>query len=175
MVETTFSDSYIPTDTALEALIGADKRASAIALKAASASDQAWYCQEATRHIDSLHLRGQRHELEYIENGSQKDINQDGLTQILEFPRVIDGYVIDWDHGTNKPIVPAQVKLACLEEAIWILQHGDDQRLDNQQTGVASQSIAGASESYVTGFGLQILLSPRARQIMRRYTGAEVR
>ena len=41
MTDTSFADSYIETDAELEAMIGADKRASAIALKAASATDQA--------------------------------------------------------------------------------------------------------------------------------------
>lgn len=65
MSDTAFSDSYIPTDAELETLIGADKRTSAVALKAAIAADQAWYCAEATRHLDTLPLRVQRYELPY--------------------------------------------------------------------------------------------------------------
>jgi hypothetical protein len=167
MPEILFSISYIESDTELEALIGADPRTSAVALKTLAAEFQAWYCQEATRKIDSLPLRGQKWDMT-SSNGT--------AVQILEFPRLIDGVGvgngIDYD---LIPEVPDNVKRACLEEAIWILQHGNDQRLDNQQTGVASQSIAGSSESYVPGFGLQILHSPRARQIMRLYTGVECR
>ena len=51
MVDTEFADSYIETDTILEALIGADPRAAAVALKALAAASQEWYCQEATRRI----------------------------------------------------------------------------------------------------------------------------
>jgi len=65
MSDTAFSDSYIETDAELETLIGADKRASAVALKAAIAADQPWYCAEATGHIDTLPLRVQRYELPY--------------------------------------------------------------------------------------------------------------
>lgn len=177
MTDTTFSSSYIATDAELETLIGGDKRASAIALKAASASDQAWYCQEATRHIDSLPLRGYRYEEKYIENGSQKDLNSDGLTQTLEFPRIIDGETCDWDYGTDLPIVPDLVKRACLEEAIAILAAGSGGGLkDLQEQGVQSMSIGGKlSYSFVPGGGSSPLLSAAAKRLMRRYVGAVVR
>jgi hypothetical protein len=164
----------------LESYLSTLEEADALALKRLNSSawagaNKATALQEATRHIDQLPLRGRRYEPVYIENGVQIDADRDGLTQIMEFPRIIDGVVCDYDKGTQRPIIPALVKLACLEEAIWILQHGDTQRLENQQTGVASQSIAGSSESYVPGFGLQTLLSMRARTIMKRFVGAEIR
>jgi hypothetical protein len=175
MVDTPFSDSYIATDSELETLIGGDKRASAVALKAASAADQAWYCQEATRHIDAVPLRGRRYEGQYIENGSQKDINSDGLTQTLEFPRIIDDVIVDYDHGTQLPIVPDLVKRACLEEAIAIYDFGSSWRRKNQEQGVKQVQLgsgSGLSESYLTP---TTMLSFRARQIMRRYVGATIR
>ena len=177
MVDTAFSDSYIATDAELETLIGGDKRASAVALKAASAADQAWYCQEATRHINQLPLRGERYEEEYIENGVQKDINSDGLTQTLEFPRIIDGVTLDWDHGTDLPIIPVDVKRACLEEAITIHQAGSGGGLkDLQEQGVSAMSIGGKlSYSFAPGASSSPLLSAAARRIMRRYVGAVVR
>ena len=177
MTDTEFSDSYIATDAELEAMIGGDKRASAIALKAASASDQSWCCQEATRHIDSLPLRGYRYEEPYIENGSQKDVNSDGLTQTLEFPRYIDGSIVDYDHGTNLPVVPDLVKRACLEEAIAIYQDGSSGGLkDLQEQGVQSMSIGGKlSYTFVGGGGSSPLLSAAAKRIMRRYVGAVIR
>jgi len=99
-------------------------RASAIALKAATADKQAWCCQEASRHIDALPLRGVRYEEAFLYNGVQNDLNEDGLAQVLEFPRVIDGVVCDYDFGMQIPVVPAPVKRACLEEAIAIYQPG---------------------------------------------------
>lgn len=176
MTDTPFSNSYIVSDAELEALIGGDKRASAIALKAAIAADQAWYCQEATRHIDALSLRGHRYEEKYIENGSQKDIDEDGLAQVLEFPRIIDGVVVEWDYGTDLPIVPDLVKRACIEEALAIYANGSGGLKDLQEQGVQSMSIGGKlSYSFVAGAGSSSLLSTVARRLMRRYTGAALR
>ena len=176
MTDTAFSDSYIATDAELEAMIGGDKRASAVALKAANATDQAWYCQEASRHIDALPLRGQRYEAKYIENGVQKDTDEDGLAQVLEFPRVIDGTVCDWDYGTDLPIIPSDVKRACLEEAIAIYANGSGGLKELQEQGVASMSIGGKlSYSFVPGGGSSPLLSAAAKRIMRRYVGVVIR
>lgn len=107
----------------------------------------------------------------------QKDINEDGLAQILEFPRIIDGVTLDWDHGTDLPTIPAAVKLACLEEAIAIYQAGTSGGLkDLQEQGVSAMSIGGKlSYSFVPGASSSPLLSAAARRIMRRYVGAEVR
>ena len=177
MVDTVFPSSYISTDAELKSLIGSDKRAAAVALKAANAADQAAYCQEATRHIDALPLQGTRYEEKHIENGSQIDMDGDGLTQTLEFPRIIDGVTCDYDYGTDLPIVPAEVKRACLEEAIAIYQAGASGSLkDLQEQGVQSMSIGGKlSYAFVAGAGASPLLSSAARRIMRRYTGAAVR
>ena len=177
MTDTSFADSYIKTDAELEAMIGADKRASAIALKAALAADQAWYCQEATRHIDQLPIRGIRYEEQYTENGTQKDANGDGLTQTLEFPRIIDSEILDYDYGTQLPLIPDLVKRACLEEAIAIHQAGTSGGLkDLQEQGVSAMSIGGKlSYSFVPGSASSPLLSAVARRIMRRYTGAAIR
>ena len=176
MTDTTFSDSYIETDAILETMIGSDIRASAIALKALAATSQEWYCQEATRRVDALPIRGQRYELPYFENGVQKDINRDGLTQTLEFPRVIDGIIVELDHGTHLPIIPQNVKLACLEEAIAILGQGSGGRRALQEQGVQSFSIGGKlSETFVAGSGNTGLISAQARRYMRKYIGVETR
>jgi hypothetical protein len=177
MTDTPFSNSYIVSDAELEALIGGDKRASAIALKAAIAADQAACCQEATRHIDASPFRGRRYESQYTENGAQKDINSDGLTQTLEFPRIIDGEILDYDYGTHLPIVPDLVKRACLEEAIAIYQAGASGGLkDLQEQGVSAMSIGGKlSYTFVGGAGASPLLSAAAKRLMRRYTGAVIR
>lgn len=177
MTDTPFDNSYIATDAELETLIGGDKRTAAIALKAASAADQEAYCQAATQHIDALTLRGRRYEVPYIENGVQKDTDEDGLAQVLEFPRVIDGVTKDWDYGTDLPIIPADVKRACVEEAIAIYQAGTSGGLkDLQEQGVASMSIGGKlSYSFVPGGGSSPLLSAAAKRIMKRYIGAVIR
>lgn len=177
MTDTAFSDSYIETDAELEALIGSDHRTAAVALKAAVAASQAGYCQEASRHIDALPLRGSRYEEKWIENGAQVDADGDGLTQTLEFPRIVDGVTCDYDHATDLPIIPDDVKRACLEEAIAIYQAGASGGLkDLQEQGVSAMSIGGKlSYSFVSGAGASPLLSVAAKRIMRRYTGAAVR
>ncbi len=152
------TDSYI-TIAELEAMIGDDPGAAAVALKAATDAAQAWYCQEATRRIDALPLRGTKYEYD----------------QDLQFPRIIDGVIVgDEDYNA---VVPDQVERACLEEAIAILAAGSSGgRQALQAQGVASYQIPGIlSETFRAGAGSETLLSQRARQIMRRYMGAEVR
>ncbi len=182
MTDTAFTSSYIETDAELETLIGSDPRASAIALKALAAASQGWYCQEATRHIDALQLRGQKWDLTTL----------DGVpAQVLEFPRLIDGVGVgngeDW---VTDPAVPDLVKRACLEEAIAIydiLNTPDKkERLDLQRQGVTGVSYSGTSEQYGggpngggasqgAGNRFKGLLSFEAFQIMRRYIGAVTR
>lgn len=168
MSDTAFSDSYIESDAELAALIGDDKRTSAIALKAATAADQAWYCQEATRHIDQLPLRGRKYDTE---------ITAGVPDQALQFPRIIDGETLDWNDFTDRAIVPNLVKRACLEEAIAIYQAGTSGSLkDLQEQGVSSMSIGGKlSYSFMPGASSSPLLSATARRILRRYMGAEIR
>ena len=159
MVDTTFTDSYITTDAILEAMIGSDLRAAAVALKAAAATAQAWYCQEATRRIDSLPLRGTKYEYD----------------QSLEFPRIIDGVTVgDSDQDAE---VPTPVLWACLEEAIAIIGAGTSGSLkDLQEQGVSSMSIGGKlSYTFIAGAGNSGLQSAAAKRYMRRYIGAEVR
>jgi len=182
MVDTAIPNSYIATDAELETLIGGDKRASAIALKAASAADQAWYCQEASRHIDALPLRGERYEEQYIENGVQKDGNSDGLTQVLEFPRIIDGEILDYDYGTQLPIIPALVKRACLEEAIEIYGFSTDTDRSERRTmkddGVKSYSSGGDYSETLGPATVDTqcgMVSKIAWRHMRRYVGLRVR
>lgn len=164
MVDTTFSDSYIETDAILEALIGSDPRTAAMTLKAAAAATQAWYCQEATRRIDAMMLRGCKYDLD----------------QTLEFPRVIDGVIVgDEDQAT---VVPDLVKRACMEEAIAIIDRTSStdktERRSLQEQGVRSFSLGGGySETFDVssvsrGDGLE---SRAAARYMRRYTGAAVR
>jgi hypothetical protein len=155
MTDTTFANSYITTDAILEAYIGANPRAAAVALKAAAAATQAWYCQRATQIIDALPLDGDRYEDIYIENGAQIDANNDGLTQTLEFPRVIDRVTCDYDNATDLPIVPEAVKKACMEEAISLYEYyagtksSDLQFIQTlQDAGISSFSLGDLSASF---------------------------
>ena len=159
MVDTTFSNSYIETDTALEAAIGANPKAAAIALKAAAAATQEWYCQEATRRIDQLTLRGQKYDPD----------------QALEFPRIIDGVTCDWNDSTDLPIVPDTVKRACLLEAIAVYAENTStaatKRAELQEQGVKSFSNGKLSETYGprgggNSYGIR---SPAAWRILSKY------
>ena len=132
MVDTPFTDSYIESDAELEALIGtADPRAAAIALKALAAASQEWYCQEATRRIDALPLRGTKYD--------------------------IDGTACDWNSSTSLAIVPPDIKRACMEEAIALYAEqsaGGTSRASLQEAGVASYQIPGIiSETFRPGSG----------------------
>lgn len=179
MTDTTFTNSYITTDAILETYIGADPRTAAIALKAAAAATQAWYCQRATQIIDSLPLGGERYDDIYIENGAQIDANNDGLIQTLEFPRVIDRVTCDYDNATDLPIVPEAVKRACVEEAIALYDYyagasaGSSQKREAlKAAGVTSYSIGDLSESLggrsdsLSNYGLK---SQTAYDLLKRY------
>lgn len=172
MVDTTFTDSYLETDAELEALIGADPRASAIALKALAAASQEWYCQEATRRIDALPLRGTKYD---------NDVVAGVPDQPRAFPRVIDGLTLDWNSSTSLAFVPADVKRACVEEAIAIYAEqaaGGTSRASLQEAGVASYQIPGIiSETFRSGStserqnGLQ---STAAYRLLSKYIARSV-
>jgi len=126
-----------------------------------------WYLQEATRHIDQLTLAGQKYD---------PDIVAGVAVQALQFPRIIDGVTCDWNDSTDLPVVPQAVKDACLEEALAIFSQGAGTRRDLQEQGVASYSIGGKlQETFRPGAGTENLLSSKARRIMRRFVGAEIR
>jgi hypothetical protein len=117
-----------------------------VALKALAAASQEWYCQEATRHIDQLPLRGTKYD---------NDIVAGVPDQPRAFPRIIDGLTLDWNSGTSLAFVPADVKRACVMEAIAIYAEqaaGGASRASRQQAGVASYQIPGIiSETFRSG------------------------
>lgn len=163
MVDTSFSDSYIETDTELETLIGADPRAAAVALKAAAAASQEWYCQEATRAIDMLRLRGTKYEYD----------------QDRAFPRIIDGAIVG-DSDQNA-VVPDDVERACMEEAIALYAYyasaSEQKRASLQAQGVTHYSIEGLSETYgpsTTTGPMQGLKSSAAYRLLSRYIARSV-
>jgi hypothetical protein len=165
MVDTEFADSYIETDTILEALIGADPRAAAVALKALAAASQEWYCQEATRRIDALPLRGTKYDIDVVAGVPD---------QPRAFPRIIDGVTCDWNSSTSLAIVPSDVKRACVEEAIALYQYQDSPDMAYQEMGIKKLQLgtgAGFMVEYSGGAVATSIMSIRAKQIMRRYMG----
>lgn len=172
MVDTPFTDSYIETDAELEALIGADPRAAAIALKALAAASQEWYCAEATRHIDQLPLRGTKYDIDVVAGVPD---------QPRAFPRIIDGITCDWNSGTSLAIVPTDIKRACMEEAIAIYAYyasaSEQKRASLQAQGVTHYSIEGLSETYgpsTTTGPMQGLKSSAAYRLLSRYIARSV-
>jgi hypothetical protein len=139
------------------------------------------YLYAATAAIDSLPLRGRRFEPVWLISGKQIDINGDGIIQILEFPRFIDGVIVYWDMGvgplnrTGFPIVPPDIKTATILEALAdVIFDSDVDNVDRQNMknqGVTNYSIAGAySESLGKSFYEKYHIhSMKARQILARY------
>jgi hypothetical protein len=130
-----------------------------------------WYLQDATAIIDALPLRGERYEPSYIENGTQKDGNSDGLTQTLEFPRWIDGVLLDYDHGTDLPIVPQKVKDACCWIALELLSDDSDiSEKSLREAGIQSFSRGKLSVTFVSGAANRYLgLPKRGYDLLKDY------
>jgi hypothetical protein len=129
----------------LEAYIGADPRAAAIALKAADNATQLWYCQRATRIIDAISFKGQTY----------YDIGDGYNKQERQFPRWIDGVAHDETDTGDGAEVPQAVKDACCEEAIALYSHysssDEQERMALQAQGVKAYSLGGG---YSETFGL---------------------
>jgi len=165
MADTSFSDSYVLTDAILEAYLTDDPRAAAIALKAASASAQAWYCKEATRTIDALPLRGRKYQ-------------RDG-TQDRQFPREYqtpEGWWPDTNEADGSVEVPQAVIDACCEEAVAIYDRETTSadrktRSDLIRQGVTHVSYSSTSETYAIGTAdrLKGLESKRAYDLLAKY------
>ncbi len=124
-------------------------------------ADQTIALQEAEDIIDDLPLRGEK----YDNTG----------VQAAEFPRIIDG-VICGDEYENI-VVPQHVKDAVCLEACARAQYGTGSRADLQKQGVQSFSIGKGQlqETFRPGAGREVLMSDRARRILRRYMGVECR
>lgn len=160
-----FDDSYVLSETVLETYLTNDPRAAAIALKAASASAQAWYCKEATRTIDALPLRGRKY-------------RRDG-TQARQFPREYqtpDGWWPDTNESDGSVEVPQDVIDACCEEAIAIYDRETTStdrkaRSDLIRQGVTHVTYSTTSESYAIGAAdrLKGLESKRAYDLLAKY------
>ena len=94
--------------------------------------------RQATKAIDRQQLRGRK-----VNSG-----------QALAFPRYPDTEV------------PEAVKEACCEEALALLERGNNQRRKLQQEGVQSFSLGNMSETYAAGAG-KGLLSQEAKELLR--------
>lgn len=168
---TAFSDSYVLTDTILEAYLVGDPRASAIALAALVAANQAWYCARATRIIDAIPYQG----YPYLS------------TQARQFPRkyLPSEYYSPWGELVTVDIygycyvsadVPQDVIDATAEEAIALYQYYADtensDRENLQAQGVEAYNIGGIySENFKSPnsakfFGLH---SKEAYNLLEKY------
>lgn len=181
MSDTSFSKSYVLTDAILEAYIGANPKAAAIALKALAAASQEWYCREATRIIDNLPLKG----VTYYEFTTS--LTPESGQQNRQFPRVIDGIAFGWVPSTSLPEVPQEVIDACCEEAIALYEiyNSSDKttRLSLQRQGVISASYSGTSETYaqnpsgsISGAGNRYkgLMSKEAYDLLKGYIAGAI-
>jgi hypothetical protein len=140
MPDTTFANSYVLTDAILEAYLVNDPRAEAVALKAAAAAAQGWYCAKATKNIDALPLRGRK----YVRDASQgRQFPREYMTDTGWYPDCDESGAVD---------VPDAVISACCEEAIVIYGiYSSPDRLERhrlQKEGVVSVSYSGTSEQY---------------------------
>ncbi len=169
MADTPVSESYISTVEAADAFLL--KRTGASAWAAAASADKVAALQDATAIIDALPLAGYRFEAKYIKNGVQYDLNQDGITQTLEFPRTIDGVTVDYDYGTDLPIVPQAVKDACCLIALSLIDTDSDiSEKSLQEAGIQAFSRGKLSVTFKTGAASQYHgLPKKAYNLLRKY------
>jgi hypothetical protein len=168
---TSVSDSYVATVEAADAFFATKQSAATWSLSTTTSAIKAKALQEATAIIDSLPLAGYRFESKYIKNGAQYDLNQDGLTQTLEFPRVIDGVVCDYDYGTDLPIVPQDVKDACCWLALSLIDEDSDiSEKSLQEAGIQSFSRGKLSVTFVQGAANRYLgLPQKAYNLLKKF------
>jgi hypothetical protein len=179
MADTDFTDSYVLTDAILEAFLADDPRAEAIALKAAAASAQQWYCRRATKAIDALPFSGYKLAEDQDRAFPRKYEN---YGQVSPYSEEINtdsfGYVYE---STD---VPDDIITACCEEALalYALYSSPDRlmRLKLQRDGVTSVNYSGTSEQFVSnpsgnissaGTRYMGLMSKEAFDLISKYIG----
>lgn len=86
-------------------------------------------------------------------------------SQKLAFPRIM--YSEDYKGWVSESEVSQNVKDACCEEALAILEIGNSKRIKLQQQGVKSMTIDKVSETY-KGNPMN-LLSQEARELLKPY------
>lgn len=137
MAETTIS-SYVTVE---EATTYFDSRLYAEAWDGSSAADK-------RKAINTLNMATKIIDRQLFK-GRKADPDQE-----LAFPRYPDAEV------------PQAVKDACCEEALALLERGNNQRRKLQAEGVTSITIGSLSETYAPGAGKK-LLSQEARELLR--------
>lgn len=175
MTDTAVSHSYITTIEDCDARLSGDPRTSAVGFLALEDAPKTWYLQRATKVIDALPLKGSTYY--WIDSTSPTSDEQE-----FQFPRVINGYAIDWDDATSAAIVPEDVKRACLEEAIAIyafyLDTDNVDRKSMREQGVSNYNLGGVySESLGVSHAEKHrgLMSPDAYILMKPYMAGAVR
>jgi len=171
MTDTAVSDSYVATVEAADAFFAKKMSAATWALSTTTSAIKAKALQEATAIIDALPLAGYRFESHYLKNGTQYDLNQDGLTQTLEFPRVIDGVTVDYDFATDLPLVPQAVKDACCWIALSLIDADSDiSEKSLQEAGIQSFSRGKLSVTFVSGAANRFLgLPQKAYDLLKKF------
>lgn len=169
-----FTNSYVLSDTLLEACIGADPREAAISLKALAATSQEWYCRKATEAIDFLNYAG----FEYLDQATQIWTNGN----VKKFPRKYipsesvspwgstlssDAYGYVYDSAS----VPQAVIDACCEEAIAIYDFYSNQDNTDRENlierGVQNYSMGGIY-SETLGYSYNARNGLRSREAMAK-------
>lgn len=118
---------------------------------AASATEKAAALVTAARAIDRQPLKGRKYDW--------------WTPQEMAFPRYVEAYLQN-SSLANILAVPQEVKDAQCEEALTLLQHGNDTRVDLARLGLGSSTIDGATETYRDEVG-KGLLSSVAKELLR--------
>ena len=156
-------DSYVTLEEVTTYLTGDDRATTFLAL---TDQQKTSYLNRATQAIDAAPFRGTKYD---------PGITAGVPDQIRAFPRIIDGVTLDYNSTSGLPIVPSDVKTACMEEALAIQQAGTGGRKLLQDQGVKSFVIGGKlSETFIDGAGNRSLQSRTARQLLRKYMGTRI-
>ena len=172
MTDTTFTNSYIETDAILEAYIGADPRASAIALKALAAANQEWYCQRATSIIDRFVFQG----IKLLSTQAREFPRKYTIADDQEYPWGAMNVLVDaYGYAYISTDVPTDVINACCEEAIALYAfYADSDNVDREamiNQGVQNYNLGGVySETLKSSLYQQTgLRSPEAQALLEPY------
>jgi hypothetical protein len=139
----------------------------ATVLLALSVAQRTSLLNQATIAIDNTQFRGTKYD---------QRITAGVPDQKRAFPRIIDGVTLDYNSICGLPLVPSDVKTACIEEALAIYQAGTGGRKLLQDQGVKSFVIGGKlSETFIDGAGNRGLLSATSRLLLRKYMGTRIK
>ncbi len=123
---------------------------------ALSTADQDTLLMSATTNIDAQNINLPKYTT--TETSGVPD-------QGLKFPRTAD-----YDDGSQ--FIPANVKKATYEQALWRAK-GEDKRAQMQAQGVRSKTIGDVSETYAATMtrspGAITVLAPMAKHLLRAY------